>query len=168
MNQHIHNQLLRFEPVDYAQHKQLCLQFRQDAHLVSYDDLRYFDEEEMFNWFQYLTQENPQGFKHVWLKDQIIGQIEFKADIDDVAENEQIYRYSYVNLFYLMPEYRGLGLGQQMHDFVIDQCRQAGSEEAYLRYIPGNKQAKAFYRKNGWLFSGEPDHRGQLMVLDLT
>ncbi|EAT12705.1 GNAT family N-acetyltransferase [Bermanella marisrubri] len=162
------SQTLQFKPVDFDRHEQLCLQFRKDAHLASYGSLAYFNEEEMLNWFRYLIQENPEGFKHVWLKGQIIGQIEYKAIIEEANENNQANSYSYINLFYLKPEYRNLGLGQQLHDFVVKQCQLAGSREIFLRYIPGNKQAKAFYRKNGWLFSGEPDYRGQLMVLDLT
>lgn len=159
---------LRFECVDFENHSQLCFQFRKDAHIVSYGDESGFHLQEMNDWFQHLLKDNVSGFRHVWLDNQIIGQLEYKTKIMDQDESNSPFTYSYINLFYLASEMRNQGIGQHMHDFVINECRQDGSQEIYLRYVPGNKQAKAFYRKNGWLFSGEPDTRGQLMVLDLT
>ncbi len=152
-----------FKHVDWLSHRDVCMAFRKDAYAISFGNVDNYNEDETLEWFEYLLESNIDGFLHVWRGDEIIGQVEFKTYLKDDEGNV----YSYINLFYLIPKERYQGIGQILHDYVLEQCRESGSSEALLRYIPGNTQAKAFYRKNGWMFLGEPDMRGQLMTIDL-
>ncbi|WP_434341602.1 GNAT family N-acetyltransferase [Motilimonas cestriensis] len=67
-------------------------------------------------------------------------------------------------MFYLTPEWRGLGIGQKIHDFVMAELAKQGCVQAQLRYIPGNTLAELFYARNHWKNCGEPGERGQLAV----
>lgn len=70
----------------------------------------------------------------------------------------------YINLFYLLPEYRGKGLGGELESYVLSTLINDGCKWAYLRYLPKNIVAGSFYRKQGWLPQGTVNQRGQLMV----
>ena len=55
----------------------------------------------------------------------------------------------YVNLYYLIPEKRGAGLGSLLHDYAIQFFKSKDVEEYHLRVSPTNEHALAFYKKNG-------------------
>lgn len=55
---------------------------------------------------------------------------------------------------YLLKEYQGLGVAQQMMDFVIEQARNGGYEVLWLGVWEHNNRAKKFYEKYGFEFSG--------------
>ncbi len=146
-------------PVDLTQHLKLCLQFREDAHRVSYGETSSFNASEITKWFEHLVEKNPTGFLHLMHKDQIIGQLEFKCGFED--NDGQLA--GYINLLYLLPEYRGQGWGQKVHDHIIALFTANNYQYAYLRCLPQNSIAAAFYQKNQWLPLGEPVQQVQLM-----
>lgn len=154
---------LQFKHVNLDAHLDLCLAFRQDAHRISFGTHQDFSANETKDWFNSLAKDFPDGFLHAVLGDEIIGQLEFRSALND----NQGEVFGYINLFYLQPNYRQRGLGQLMHDYVLDKFRLDNCSHAYLRYIPGNHLAERFYRKNGWQASGEPGPRGQLMLKPL-
>ncbi len=158
------NLALRFVQVDLDAHLATCLRFRKDAYVVSFGHDKGYCEAETTKWFEHLSKHNPNGFLHVMMDNEIIGQLEFKAGLEQEGGGTS----GYVNLFYLTPEWRGTGVGQQLHDFVIDELTKQGCTQAHLRYIPGNMIAERFYAKNDWTKSGEPSERGQLLVRQLT
>lgn len=55
----------------------------------------------------------------------------------------------YVNLYYLIPEKRGVGLGSHIHEYAIKFFKNNNLSEYHLRVSPTNKHAIAFYKKNG-------------------
>ncbi|MGY0216167.1 GNAT family N-acetyltransferase [Endozoicomonadaceae bacterium StTr2] len=154
---------IEFIPVDLSQSLALCMQFRKDAWVASFGTEQGFSEQETLNWFHRLISNHPAGFLHLRWQGRIIGQVEFQSGI----ETSDGLRTGYINLFYLVPEVRGTGLGQQLHDKVLKQIQADRCDGAMLRYIPGNLRAERFYLKNGWYPVGEPEaKRGQLMRLD--
>ena len=104
-----------------------------------------FSEEETIKWFHRISTNNPDSFLHIWKDKQIIGQLEFKPRI----ETSDGKTAGYINLFYLIPEFRCSGLGQKIHDYVLEQLSKDGCQGAMLRYIPGNTRAERFYIRNG-------------------
>ena len=55
----------------------------------------------------------------------------------------------YVNLYYLVAEKRGIGLGSLLHAYAIQFFKDHNVKEYHLRVSPTNEQAIAFYKKNG-------------------
>ncbi|MFO6422964.1 GNAT family N-acetyltransferase [Motilimonas sp. KMU-193] len=99
---------LTYAQVDLNKSLAICLGFRKDAYKVSYGHDAGYSEHETVEWFEYLSEHNPSGFLHVMAGDEIIGQLEFKAGL----ELEDARLGGYVNLFYLDPDWRGLGIGK--------------------------------------------------------
>jgi ribosomal protein S18 acetylase RimI-like enzyme len=59
-----------------------------------------------------------------------------------------------VNLFYLVPEYRGKGFGNQLERYALNLFEAAGFVHAWLRVSAANVPAVAFYTKRGWIDCG--------------
>ena len=109
--------MLRFEPIDLAAHASQAVEFRADSFALSFgsaDDFfrdfgesgdRYLDvlAERMGLW--------KNSCVHVWREDQLVGQVELS--IPPANPNE-----GYVNLYYLVPDKRGRGLGASLDRLV--------------------------------------------------
>jgi GNAT superfamily N-acetyltransferase len=91
--------------------------------------------------------EIPNSCVHVWKEDRIIGQIEMRRWRDDPS-------IGYVNLFYLVPEFRGQGLGQQLDQYASRFFKRLGCRSARLNASPTNRVAMSFYLKYGWVDLG--------------
>lgn len=150
---------LTFAPIDLERHADLCVRFRADSFLVSFgSDKRAYQAhaaspttvypdgrggERYVAWLTQRISDLPGSCVHVWHADAIVGQIEmgrFRAD-DSVG---------YVNLFYLIPAYRGRGLGEQLEQYAEAFLRGAGHQRARLSVSATNRQAIAFYLKHNW------------------
>ncbi len=151
---------MKFEPVDLIKNLELCIHFRRDAHILSYDSSTDFNIEECIAWFHSLKENNPAGFEHVILNNEIIGQLEFKSGIKEADGSVS----GYINLLYLLPEYRRKGYGLKLQEYVLSKFIADKCSVAYLRYLPKNQAAGSFYVKHGWNPEGTPNERGQLMV----
>lgn len=58
----------------------------------------------------------------------------------------------YVQLIYLIPEYRGLGLGAKLQEFIRAQLIEAGCSKAKLSVSRANKTALSHYKRSGWTY----------------
>ncbi|MGL4236795.1 bifunctional helix-turn-helix transcriptional regulator/GNAT family N-acetyltransferase [Tabrizicola sp.] len=67
--------------------------------------------------------------------------------ISCMREDDQTAR---LRLFILVPETRGLGLGQRLHDTCVDFARRAGYRRMVLWTHESHRAACALYAKNGW------------------
>jgi GNAT superfamily N-acetyltransferase len=66
-----------------------------------------------------------------------------------------------VNLFYLIPAYRGSGLGRQLDQYAMAFLQRAGHQRARLSVSATHHQAVAFYLKHHWQDLGpRADHPG--------
>lgn len=73
-----------------------------------------------------------------------IGQLELQIRS---YEGQEI---GYVNLYYLVPEKRGKGLGKHLHSYVVQFFKEEHSiNEYHLRVSPSNTKAIEFYQRNG-------------------
>ncbi|MFB7142827.1 GNAT family N-acetyltransferase [Gottfriedia sp. NPDC056225] len=135
---------MEFVPIDISIHKDNVIPFRRDSFIVSFGtDKDFGDENKYLNWLQQQSSQNPKGFVLVVENDIPIGQLELTV---------KEYRgkvIGYVNLYYLIPEKRGEGLGSLLHTYTINFFENNNVNEYHLRVSPTNKQAIAFYKKNG-------------------
>ena len=155
---------MEFEEVNLDKNLDLYLEFRRDTHFLSYESDNEFNVQECVNWFKSLKENNPTGFKHVLLNGEIIGLLEYKSGIKEL--NRELT--GYINLIYLLPEYRGKKFGIELQNHVLSKFISDGCSFAYLRYLPKNVVAGSFYNKHGWKPEGVLTERGQLMVKKLA
>ena len=73
----------------------------------------------------------------------IIGSIAVKKELD-------IEDTALMKRFYLLPEYRGLGLAKKMHNTAIDWCKQNQIRKLHLWSDTRFTRAHSFYQKNGY------------------
>ncbi|MGE6379236.1 GNAT family N-acetyltransferase [Peribacillus muralis] len=135
---------MKFIPIDNRKHKEYIIPFRRDSFVVSFGtDKDFGDEDNYLDWLQQQSAKNPKGFILVVEDEEPIGQLEltFKE-----YEGREI---GYINLYYLIPEKRGMGLGSLLHDYAINFFKDSCISEYHLRVSPSNEHAIAFYRKNG-------------------
>ncbi|EDP59882.1 GNAT family N-acetyltransferase [Vibrio sp. AND4] len=152
-----------FVPVDLSRHLDLCIAFRKDAYQVSFGHIQGFDVQEITAWLTSIAKDPQAAFFHVIKDSKIIGQLECRYPISD----KKGLKFGYINLFYLVPEFRHQGLGRQLQKFLLKLFADHNCVYARLRYIPGNEAGERFYYKNGWRPVGKPGERGQLMQIDL-
>lgn len=156
-----------FKPIDLSQHADVCVQFRRDAMACSFvDGIEQFDRESGPNGEQYLEwlrqriDELPEGCVHLFEADEIVGQIELHM------KGQQTL--GYVNLLYLIPSARGRGLGELLHDYVIQIFQQVGVVKAQLSVSPTNERAVAFYKKHGWQSLGPRPDLPEVTLMELS
>jgi ribosomal protein S18 acetylase RimI-like enzyme len=158
---------LIFEPIDLHAHADFCIRFRADSFFASFGKNEAFHAEdaqsptmiypgesveEYMDWIAKRMNDIPGSCVHVWQRGVIIGQVEMGRFRLDPS-------IGYVNLFYLIPECRGMGLGAQLDRFAVDFLCRAGHRAARLCVSPTNLPSVAFYRKHQWRDMGpRADH----------
>lgn len=70
-----------FQHIDFSQHIDICVQFREDSFRASYPDgdewRQHWDEADYRKWIVEHAQRFPEGAQHLWANGEIIGQLEF-------------------------------------------------------------------------------------------
>jgi len=152
------SQSLRFREIDLDQDAETCIQFRADSFVASFGSAERFYRaagEGAKDYLEGLRSKNrewPGSCVHAWLGDTIAGQIELRRDRADPSR-------AHVLLYYLRPDLRGRGLGEQLDAYVRELCRAGGVHTTTLRVSPANSRAMAFYRRKGWHDRGrDADH----------
>lgn len=143
--------MIEIRRMDLNSHKELCIELREDSFRVSFPDSwrKHWDADGYSNWIEKHAEKYPDGALHVWHRGRIIGQLEFSYSADN----------GHVNLYYLVPEYRGKGYGILCHEHVANTLIKSGCKTATLRVSPENSRAIKFYEKLGWSDLGiEPDY----------
>ena len=147
---------LRFEPIDLARHKELCLEFKIDTFVVSFGNAERFYGPHREGIDLYLKQlegrllDDRACCVHVWLGGEIIGQIE--AVIRELSSGEV---GGYVSLYYLVPAHRGKGFGEDLDAYATTFFKRHGLEVAHLNVSPSNERAVRLYERCGWRNFGE-------------
>ncbi|WP_110927985.1 GNAT family N-acetyltransferase [Bacillus massiliglaciei] len=133
-----------FEPMNIAKHQKFMIQFRRDSFIISFgSDKDFGNEEEYLDWIKIKSNRFPDGFVLVMENEIPIGQLELTIKKDNGRS------VGYVNLYYLIPEKRGIGMGKELHQYALQFFRKNGVTEYQLRVSPSNTNALIFYRKNG-------------------
>jgi ribosomal protein S18 acetylase RimI-like enzyme len=133
-----------FIPIDVQRHQKYVIRFRRDSFVVSFGtDKGLGEEQEYLNWLKQQSAKHPDGFVLVLENDEPIGQLELTVK---QYEGKDI---GYVNLYYLIPEKRGMGIGSKLHDYALNFFKANNLKEYHLRVSPSNHNAIGFYVKNG-------------------
>ncbi|BAY66870.1 hypothetical protein NIES22_70140 (plasmid) [Calothrix brevissima NIES-22] len=144
---------LEFKPINLERDQNLCVQFRADSFICRFGSAARFykkdgsGSEKYLQWLRQRMTQIPNSCVHVWKQEQIIGQIEMMPWKHDSS-------VGYVNLFYLTPEFRGQGFGQQLDQQASDFFQRLGCHSARLNVSPTNRVAMRFYLKHGWVDLG--------------
>ncbi len=99
---------LSFKTIDLARDQSIALKFREDSFVVSFGNADQFYEYDgqghvrYLEWLKAKIEKDARFAVHVWQGDQIIGQLELGKPRNDPT-------VGYVNLYYLIPEKRGVG-----------------------------------------------------------
>lgn len=158
---------LEFKSIDLEQHQDLCVQFRVDSFVCSFGSADHFYEvngsgvERYLQWLRQRITKMPNSCIHIWKGEQIIGQIEMGRWQNDSS-------IGYVNLFYLIPEFRGQGFGQQLDRHAANFFRHLGCKSVRLSVSPTNPVAMRFYLKHGWVDLGQRGGVPEVYYLEKT
>jgi ribosomal protein S18 acetylase RimI-like enzyme len=157
----------RFSPIDLGRDFPTCVDFRRDAYVATFGTSEGMDAELGADNAVYLAQlrhrigELPEGNAHLWDGERIVGQAEMRLVEDDPS-------LGYVNLFYILPELRGRGLGGLLQRHAVRVFSRLGKRAIRLSVNARNARALAFYRKLGWREVGSRAHREAMQVLELA
>ncbi|BAY35046.1 hypothetical protein NIES2107_69570 (plasmid) [Nostoc carneum NIES-2107] len=156
---------LEFKPINLERDQDLCVHFRADSFICSFGSAaRFYKEdgsgsEQYLRWLRQRMTEIPNSCVHVWKQEQIIGQIEMMRCRHDSS-------VGYVNLFYLTPEFRGQGFGQQLDQHAANFFQHLGCHSARLNVSPTNRVAIRFYLKHGWVDLGQREDDPEVHYLE--
>ena len=139
---------LSFRPIDLDAHLDVCLHFRIDTFVCVYGSGDRFLQlnggaEGYVQWLRDKHAQLPGCLVHVWHDEQIVGQIEMGRLKNDAS-------IGYVNLFYLIPEKRGQGLGALLEAYAWAFLSGLGCHSLRLSASPDNRSAWRFYQRSGW------------------
>lgn len=157
----------RLAPIDLARDLETCVRFRRDAYVATFGSVEGMDEELGADNAKYLENlrlriaELPSANAHLWSGERIVGQAEMRLVDEDAT-------LGYVNLFYVVPELRGRGLGTILHRHAISVFSGLGKRAIRLSVAARNAQALTFYRRLGWRVVGPRAHRERMEVLELA
>ena len=144
---------LTFRTMDAIHDRRYFVQFRKNAARASFGEEDPFDEQGYADLIESRTREFPDGYVMVEQDGQSVGQIEMHP------REFEGRRIGFISLFYLVPELRGHGYGQQLTDYAEGVFRRHGVSEYHLRVSPTNEPALHFYRKCGLVKIREEQHQ---------
>ena len=146
-----HWKILTFQSIDLSQHADVAIACRRDAYRVTTGSERRFDEtigsEAYLKWLSNRIKRSPMGQVHVWRGNEIIGQIEARPQRNDPERG-------CVNLYYLMPRWRGRGFGSALDRYVTTYFQSLGIKYLSLNVNQMNQRAYQFYLAQGWTVTG--------------
>ncbi len=140
---------LKIQPIDFKNHMETCIRFREDSFIVSFGSADRFHKEDGKGSERYIDrlklkyEHDPESVVHIWLGNEIIGQMELGSLPIDPSKG-------YVNLYYLVPEQRGRGYSGSLEKYTEYYMKKRNYKLARLSVSPTNKRAVSFYLKNDW------------------
>lgn len=138
----------RLRPLELPRDSETAVRFRRDSFLVSYGNLTAMGSDETYlAWLRERSAQSPWGFQVV--EDETgtpIGQLE--ATLRTFTRSQPD---GYVNLYYVVPQYRGQGLGYWLHTQTVLRMQQRGCQELRLKVSESNHLARSFYTRQGFV-----------------
>ncbi len=142
---------LVFKPIELNQDRDLFLAFLRDTHMCSFGSLDGFandaeSEEYLIARIAKKLMDKPNSGLHVWKNEQIVGQLQMGQFVDPSI--------GYINLLYVVPEWRGIGIASVIEDYASAYFEGQGFQSARLSVAIANHRAIRFYLKKGWKVLG--------------
>ncbi|MFD3450195.1 GNAT family N-acetyltransferase [Microbacteriaceae bacterium 4G12] len=135
---------MNFRTIDIHKDRDIIIAFRKDSYVVSFGTVDGFGDADAYvKRIGERVSRFPDGLVLVEEDEKMIGQMELQIT---TYEEQEI---GYVNLFYLIPEYRSKGLGQYLMEYAEQFFRKYKVSEYHLRVSPTNERAIRFYMKSG-------------------
>ncbi|MDB5289705.1 MAG: family N-acetyltransferase [Phycisphaerales bacterium] len=126
-------------PADAA----LAARNHRDACVATFgDDSRCESDIRYLSWLKAKVEEFPEGFVLAFLGGRCVGHLEMEVPYGLPT--------GYVNLFYVLPQFRRQGLGRLMHVFTERYFRSWEASRIELHVSPTNRAAMQFYRRLGY------------------
>lgn len=148
-----------FRRINVEKDHETLLKFRKDSFLVSLGTADTFgDPNQYLAWMALQTVFYPDGFLLMEHDGKVVGQLEVETI---TYQGRQV---GYVDLFYLIPGYRGKGYGKIQVDRAESYLRSQGMLEYHLRVSATNKYAIRFYDKHGFHLLKEENLGGYPML----
>jgi GNAT superfamily N-acetyltransferase len=132
-----------FRILDLERNLEEAIRFREDSFACSFGSDYPFQAEEYVTWLKDRVSRDPEFAVHVWLGDQLVGQMEIGQFKTDPTAG-------YINLYYLIPEMRGRGLSASLDEYAMQRFRIRGYKRALLSVSPTNGRALRYYQRQGW------------------
>ncbi len=154
---------LRFEPMDLKQflHKGLYLASRQEGWMDLNRDMGHFWQQPYLEKAEEISQKQPKHLLSVVCRNTIVGILQLDA------EREAAQRAGYISFFYMLPEYRGSGLGVQMLGEAVSVFRPLGFDKIRLSCGADNLRGMRFYERHGFrTISSREESFGPINLLE--
>ena len=71
------------------------------------------------------------------------------------AREESMAGWGEIISLYVLPQYFSKGYGSKLFSYAVEQLQKKGFDHIYLWVLEENKQARAFYEQQGFVYSGE-------------
>lgn len=151
--------ILWFRPLDIQTEEAIYLDARREAWTATHGADKPFPSATFLSDAKKCATEQPWGLSAAIWEDQVVGILQLDCT-----------RYSadsagYIAFFYIMPDFRKLGLGVQLLGQAVSSFRPLGHTALRLRCAPYNNHAQHFYGKHGFVKSGE--EQGSVVPLDI-
>jgi len=158
-----------FRTIDLERHRETVCRFRKDTDVVSFGSEKQFrgpDGHDVDRFIVLLSERiraYPVGHVHAWLDGKIIGQIEARPRTDLLPDKQAV---GYVGLYYIAPQWRGMGYGAMLQDYVESWFRTMECPRLLLSVSPTNSTAWAFYIRQGWKDCGPRPGRPEVHLME--
>ncbi len=152
---------LWFRPLDMEKQGQVYYDARQEAWLGIHGSMLYFDGEGFLRDAAEQARYDQNSVLQVLQGDQPAGVLQLNL------RREAEKGVGYIPFLYLLPPFRGKGLGVQLLGQAISVYRPLERRYLRLRCAPDNQIAQRFYRKYGFYKVGQdPGSRVPLDILE--
>lgn len=152
--------VLTFRRLDPDRDGDLAFARHRAAHVASFGNAVHCRSKSHYlRWVRAKVEEYPDGYVLATLGGRVAGQLELEIPYGKAV--------GYVNLFYVSPEFRRLGLGRRMHgEYLEPFFRSWEARHIELHVSTTNGAASAFYRSLGYhRVTGEPPSGGRMRLM---
>ncbi len=147
--------LLTYRRIDPVNDGSLAYLHYRDACSSSFGDASScMARENYLHWLGQRVDEFPDGHVMAMLDERVIGQLELQAPYGKSV--------GYVNLFYVVREWRRLGFGRRLHEYADCYFRSWEVDCIELHVSPTNDAAVQFYRSLGYKLSAVETGRDRM------
>ena len=152
---------LWYRPLDMEQDSQFYYQAREEAWITIHGSMLHFDGEGFLRDAKDQARYDKRSVIQVMQGDKPAGVLQLNLRRD--AEKG----VGAIPFFYMLPEFRGRGLGVQLLGQAVSIYRPLGRKYLRLRCAPDNHIAQRFYQKHGFRKIGEdPGSRVPLDIME--